>query len=190
MKKLACIAFWIAITAGLAVAAEKESEGGGLEFWRAANFVVLVVGLGYLAKKYGGPFFASRSESIRRAMAEGAAARREAEEKAAAIEARLANLETDIANLREESAREIKANSERIAQEAAAALAKVEASLYRDIDEATKAAAFELKRHAARLAMDLAEQKVRARLNPQTEDSLVQGFVSDLRSRPPSASSN
>jgi len=106
------------------------------------------------------------------------------------VEARLANLEAEIASLRQDAEREMKANSERLAQEAAAALARVEASLQRDIGEAARAAAFELKRHSARLALELAEHKVRARLNPQTEDSLVQGFVGDLRSRPASASSN
>jgi len=149
-----------------------------------------VVGLGYLAKKYGGPFFASRSENIRRAMVEAQAARRDAEEKAAAVDARLANLETEIGGLRQESEREMKAAGERLAQETAAVLAKVEAGAERDIEEATRAAIFEVKRHAARLALELAEQKVRARLNPQTEDALVQGFVSDLRRRSAPASSN
>jgi len=189
--RLARVVLSIAVAAGMAFAAEKESEGnGGIEFWKTANFVLLVAGLGYLAKKYGGPFFAARSESIRRAMAEAQAARRDAEEKAAAVEARLANLEAEIASLRQDAEREMKANSERLAQEAAAALARVEASLQRDIGEAARAAAFELKRHSARLALELAEHKVRARLNPQTEDSLVQGFVGDLRSWPASASSN
>jgi len=185
------VALSVAIAAGVAFAAEKESEGnGGIEFWKTANFVLLVAGLGYLAKKYGGPFFAARSENIRRAMAEAQAARRDAEEKAAAVEARLANLEAEIASLRQDAEREMKTESERLAQATAAALAKVEASVQREIGAATKAATFELKRHSARLALELAEHKVRARLNPQTEDSLVQGFVGDLRSRPASASSN
>jgi F0F1-type ATP synthase membrane subunit b/b' len=116
--------------------------------------------------------------------------RRDAEEKAAAVDARLANLEADIGALREESEREMKTESERLAQATAAALAKVEASVQREIGAATKAATFELKRHSARLALELAEHKVRARLNPQTEDALVQGFVSDLDRRPRLAGSN
>ena len=88
------------------------------------------------------------------------------------------------------SAAMIAALSERLAQAAASALAKVEASVEREIGAATKAATFELKRHAAGLAMELAERKVRARLDPQSEDALVQGFVSDLDRRPRPAGSN
>lgn len=189
--RLARFALLVTVAGGMAFAAEKgAAEDSGLEFWRIANFVVLVVGLGYLGKKYGGPFFASRSESIRRAMIEAQAARRDAEEKAAAVDARLANLEAEIGTLRQDSEREMKAAGERLAQETATALAKVEAGVQREIEEATRAAAFELKRQAARLALELAERKVRARLNPQTEEALVQGFVSDLRSRSTPSSSN
>ncbi|MGP8246173.1 MAG: hypothetical protein ACLQVN_16850 [Bryobacteraceae bacterium] len=181
----------VSVAAGVAFAAEKGAkEDSGLDIWRTANFVLLVVGLGYLAKKYVGPFFAARSENIRRAMVDAQVVRRDAEARAAAVDARLADLEAEIGGLRQESEREMKAAGERLAEETAAALAKVEASVYREIEEATRAAAFELKRHAARLALELAEHKVRARLNPQTEDALVQGFVSDLRRRPTPAGSN
>jgi F0F1-type ATP synthase membrane subunit b/b' len=182
----------VLLAAGMAFAAEKEAkgEGDGLEIWRTANFVLLAVGLGYLAGKFGGPLLAARSEDVRRAKAEAQAVRRDAEEKAAAVDARLANLEADIAALRQGSEREIKAETERLEQSVAATLAKVEASLQREIGAATKAATLELKRHAAGLALELAEQKVRARLNPQTEDALVQGFVTDLDRRPRPGSSN
>jgi F0F1-type ATP synthase membrane subunit b/b' len=39
----------------------------------------------------------------------------------------------------------------------------------------------ELKRYAAGLAVELAEQKVRARMTPDAQDSLVQGFVRNLK---------
>jgi F0F1-type ATP synthase membrane subunit b/b' len=180
------------LAAGMAFAAEKEAKGedDGLGIWRTANFVLLAVGLGYLAGKFGGPFLAARSEDIRRAKAEAQAVRRDAEEKAAAVDARLANLEADIAALRQGSEREIKAETERMAQAVAATLAKVEATLQRETGAAAKAATLELKRHAASLALELAEQKVRARLSPQTEDALVQGFVTDLDRRPRPGNSN
>jgi F0F1-type ATP synthase membrane subunit b/b' len=190
--RLVRVVLLVSLAAGMAFAAEKEAKGedDGLAIWRTANFVVLVLGLGYLARKFGGPFLAARAENMRRAKADAQAVRRDAEEKAAAVDARLANLEADIGALREESEREMKTESERLAQATAAALAKVEASVQREIGAATKAATFELKRHSARLALELAEHKVRARLNPQTEDALVQGFVSDLRRRSAPASSN
>jgi hypothetical protein len=38
----------------------------------------------------------------------------------------------------------------------------------------------ELKRYSAELAIQLAEQKIRARMTPETQDELVRGFVDDL----------
>ena len=38
----------------------------------------------------------------------------------------------------------------------------------------------ELRREAARLAMDLAEQKVRARMSPEAQSTLVNNFNGDL----------
>ena len=179
-----------ALAAGAALAAEKEGQDeSGLVVWRTVNFVLLAAGLGYLAVKYVGPYFAARSVNIRRAMVEAEEVRREAEQKAAAVEARLVNLAADIAALRQESEREMKAESERLAQGTAAALANIDTSLKREISAATKAGALELRRHSARLALALAERQVRARLNQQTEDLLVEGFVSDL-DRPAAARSD
>ena len=38
----------------------------------------------------------------------------------------------------------------------------------------------ELKRYSAALAVQLAEQKIRVRMNPDVQDSLVIGFLKDL----------
>jgi hypothetical protein len=37
-----------------------------------------------------------------------------------------------------------------------------------------------LKDYAAKLALDLAEQRIRARLNAATDAALVDGFIQDL----------
>jgi hypothetical protein len=38
-----------------------------------------------------------------------------------------------------------------------------------------------LRRYAAELALSLAEEKVRVRMTPDTQDALVKGFVQNLR---------
>jgi len=60
-------------------------------------------------------------------------------------------------------------------------IAKIQAHAEREIASAGKAARMELKRYSAELAVSLAEQKVRARMTPETQDALVQGFVQDLK---------
>ena len=155
---------------------------------RWANFAVLAVGLGYLVGKNAGPFFAARSRRIRKDMIEAADARKEAEGRAAEVGRRLANLEAEIAALRQESQREAQSETERIARQTAAELAKIQAHVEQEIASAGKAARMELKRYTGRLAVELAERKIRARMTPAAQNSLVEGFVADLRrSSPPTS---
>jgi F-type H+-transporting ATPase subunit b len=97
------------------------------------------------------------------------------------VDRRLANIEQDIAALRGQSETEAKAESERIAQHTAAEIAKIQAHAAQEIASAGKSARAALKSYSAELAMGLAEQKVRARMTPDTEDALVQGFVRNLK---------
>ncbi len=70
---------------------------------------------------------------------------------------------------------------ERIRQETAKQLGHLEHQARQEIEAAGKVARRELKDYAAKLALDLAEQRVRARLNAGTETALVDGFIHDLQ---------
>lgn len=160
---------------------EAESgEGAGMMGWMWANFVVLAGGLGYLAAKNAGPFFESRSRKIRQGIAEAEIVRKEAEERAAQVAHRLANLESDVAALRHSSKAEIEAETARMAARTTAEIAKIRAQAESEIAAAGKASRAELKRYSAQLAVGLAEQKVLARMNEQTQAALLEAFVHDL----------
>lgn len=161
--------------------AHAAEESGSLEIWKWANFLILAGGLGYLIGKNAGPFFAARSASIRKDMEESLAQRKDAEARAADVERRLANMEADIAALRGEGERDARTEAERMERHTAAEIAKIQAHAQQEIAAAGKAARMELKRHAAELAVELAEQKVRARMTPDAQDALVQGFVRNLK---------
>jgi F-type H+-transporting ATPase subunit b len=164
--------------------AEKEesfAEKHELEL-KWANFLLLAGLLGYFIGKNAGPFFAARTAGIRKDMEESLRQREEAEAKAADVDRRLANLEKEIAALRGQGEAEEKVETARMAQQTEAEIAKIQAHAEREIASAGKAARMALKRYSAELAMGLAEQKVRARMTPETEDALVQGFVRNLKS--------
>jgi len=167
-----------------ALPAQENSGGeqsGSLDLWKWANFVVLAGGIGYLVRKNGPPFFAARSHNIRKDIVEAEAARKEAEARAAAVDQRLANLEADIAALRAEAHEESRAETERLTHHTAAEMAKIQMHAEQQIAAAGKAARMDLKRYAADLAVELAEQKIRARMTPATQEALVRGFVRDLK---------
>ncbi len=144
------------------------------------NFVILAIGLGYLIKKYGAPFFAARSARIEREIVEAAKTRQDAEARSAEVDRRLANLATDLAALRTESRQELDslerlANSKRSAE-----IAKIQSNAEQEIATAGKAARLELKRFSAELAVQMAGEKIRARMTPDAQESLVREFVKNL----------
>ena len=159
----------------------EEGEEGHMEGWKWANFIVLAGGIGYLIGKNAGPFFENRTAQIRKDMVEAGAAREDAEARAAEVDRRLANLENEIAALRAEAHQEGEAEAQRLARLTADEVAKIQAHADQEIISAGKAARMELKRYSAGLAIGLAEQKIRARMTPGTEDELVRSFVNDLK---------
>jgi F-type H+-transporting ATPase subunit b len=184
MKRAIRIALVVTCLAFGAFAQEKEGgegEGGNLLMWKWANFLVLAGALGYLIGKNAPSFFAARSEQIGKEMSEAQAERAAAEAQAAAVDKRLASLETEIAALRVTSRTEMAAETQRITQHTAAEIAKIQTNSEQEIVSAGKAARMELQRHAADLAIGLAEQKIRARMTPTTQDALVSSFVRDLK---------
>lgn len=145
-----------------------------------ANFLILAGGIGYLIKKNGGPFLETRSRKIREDIVQAEEVRQDAERRAAEVDRRLAGLESEIAALRAESQKEAEAERERIRQQTPLEIAKVRAHAEQEIAAAGKTARAELKQYAAELAIGLAEQKLRARMTPGTQEALVRGFVRDI----------
>lgn len=175
---VACAAFVGAQEAEKAGSTEKSEPGIA---WKWANFVILAVGLGYLVNKHLPPFFRSRTAEIQQGITEAQQIKRDAEARAAQVEARLQKLGDDIEQFRTQSREEMQQEGERIRQETAKQLGHLEHQARQEIESAGKVARRELKDYAAKLALDLAEQRVRARLNAGTETALVDGFIHDLQ---------
>lgn len=180
MKRLA----WVAIVS-LAVIASLNAEEGGSNSepsigWKWANFAILAAGLGYLMAKALPPLFQSRTAEIQKGIAEAQAIKQDAEQRAAAVEAKTRMLGADIERFRAESKIEMQQEAERIRQETAAQIARLEQKAEQEIEAAGKTARRELKTYTAQLALDLAEQRVRTRLDASTEQALVDGFIHDL----------
>jgi F-type H+-transporting ATPase subunit b len=159
-----------------------EEEEAKLVLWKWANFVVLAGAIVYLAAKHGGPFFAARSMEIRKEMTEAGAVRKDAEERAAAVDRRLANLSADVAPLLAESIEERRAEAEELRRFREVERARILATAQHEIESAQKAARLELRRYAASLAVESAERKIRARMTGEVQNMLVGGFVRDLES--------
>jgi F-type H+-transporting ATPase subunit b len=189
MKRILLVAL---LAAGTTLyAQEKETEkaehaeeaGGELEVpasLKWANFGILFVGLTYMLVKLLPKNFAERTAAIQKDITEAQAVKRDAEARAAKVEAQVKSLGADIEKFRKESALEMAHEGERIRQETAAQIQRIADHAAVEIESAGKTARRELRQYSAELALKLAEDRVRARLDGNTEAALVDGFVAEL----------
>jgi F-type H+-transporting ATPase subunit b len=170
-----------------AEAAVKQGEGHAQTpmpneiWWKWANFALLAGLLGWLISKNAGPFFQSRSEAIEKGIAESTLVLKQAEARAAEIEARVANLAAEVEELKQRSHEEIGREGERMRAESEAQIRKVQAHAESEIAAAGKHASQELKDYAAQLALNLAAQQIRDRMTPETQSELTSAFADGLR---------
>src|SRR5260370_30827666 len=83
-------------------------------WWKLANLVILVGLLGYLIKKRGRGFFDRRTEQIQSAIQDADKARREADQRVAEMERRIAGLGDEIERMRTTMRQEMAAAGKRI----------------------------------------------------------------------------
>jgi F-type H+-transporting ATPase subunit b len=161
----------------------EAEQGDPWIWWKWANFAILAIGLGYLIRKNVPPMFQKQSDDIQGALAEAAKIKQEAAAYAAGVEARLANLQSEIKQLRESAHSDMLAESERIRRETEHHAQRIREQSVQEIELVTRAAKAELRKYAAELAIGLAEQRIRSRMTPATQDQLVDGFLYDLHNR-------
>jgi F-type H+-transporting ATPase subunit b len=172
---LLCVAF-----AGAQETAETKTNNEPGMVWKWANFAILAVGLGYLIAKNLPPFFRSRTSEIQKGITEAQQIKRDAEKRALEVEAKLQRLGAEIEEFRTQARAEMQQEGERIRQETVKQITHQEHQAQLEIEAAGKAARRQLRDYAAKLALDLAEQRIRARLNAATDAALVDGFIQDL----------
>jgi F-type H+-transporting ATPase subunit b len=127
--------------------------------------------------------FRARTTAIQKDIAEAQAVKKDAESRAAAVDARVQALGAEMDRFRAQSKIEMREEGERIRQETAHQIARLDAQFAQEVESAGKVARRELKEYAAKLALDLAEQRIRVGANAATESGLVDAFVADLGHR-------
>jgi F0F1-type ATP synthase membrane subunit b/b' len=188
MKRLVLAGFlFIALGAGgnaqekVEGAAHSAESGDPWIVWKWANFAILAAGLGYLVSKNLPPFFRSRTGAIQKGISEAQIVKLDAERRAADMDSRMNALGAEIERFRTQARAEMEQETARIRQEASKQVEKLQQQAEQEIEAAGKTARRELKRYAAALALDLAEQRIKTRLDAGTETGLVEGFVDDLK---------
>jgi F-type H+-transporting ATPase subunit b len=161
-------------------ATNETEQGDPWIGWKWANFLILAGILGYMISKVAGNLYRTQSEGITRGIAEATKIRQDAEARAAEIEQRLAGIQGDIEALRSQARAEMTAESERISRDTEHQLKRLQQQSEQEIELMTRVARQQLKAYSAELALELAEQQIRGKMNPETQNSLVRAFAQDL----------
>jgi F-type H+-transporting ATPase subunit b len=176
-------AFAVHAQEGAAGGAAKEEKPEPSAAVKWGNFIVLAAGLGYLIGKNMPGIYRKRTDDIQKDITEAQAIKKDAETRAAAVDARVRALGAEMDKLRTQSKAEMQQEAERIRQETAQEIARLDAKAAQEIEAAGKLARRDLKEYAAKLALELAEQRIRTSATPATESGMVDAFVADLGHR-------
>jgi F-type H+-transporting ATPase subunit b len=173
---------WIALFVCAAALSAEEKAAAPEEnmTWVWVNFAILAVALGYLCSKMFPPFFKSRTAAIQQGIREAQAVKKEADARAAEMEGRLKTLGAEIEKFRTQANAEMQQEGARIRHETERQMTRIQQQGQAEIETATKIARRELQAYAAKLALDLAEQRLRARVDEPTDAALVGDFISEM----------
>ena len=148
-----------------------------LVYW-FLNFVLVVLFFVLLFRSSVPQMFRDRTQAIQKGIREAQAASAEAARRLSDIEARLAKLDTEVAEIRTSAEREAAAEEARILQAAEEDKRKVLESVETEISAIARNARRELKTYAATLAVDLASRKIK--VDEPTDQALLREFVGQL----------
>jgi F-type H+-transporting ATPase subunit b len=148
--------------------------------WKWGNFLILFGGLGWYLRKPLREFLDSRSKAIGEGLASGRMAKEEAFHMLSEIETRLARLDKEIKNLKDQALLEAEEEKARILAGAGAEADKILDLAKREIEGLKKSAHLELEGYVAELAVKLAEERLRASLTPEENKKMIQQFLKTL----------
>jgi F0F1-type ATP synthase membrane subunit b/b' len=172
--------FLLAAAPALAEEAEQSPADAPVgQVFRWINFAI-VLGLLIYGFRKGLPYFRTHAEEISQKIAEGARARDAAEKRRSEAQAKLANIGTDVAEMRLEAKRAAALESERVRGLARAEADTIERAAQAEIAATERAARLELKALAARMAIERAEALLRQELTPKVESARFSKFVAEL----------
>ena len=152
----------------------------GFEAWKVFNLVFFVGLLVYILRRPIGESLRMRREGIRQQLMRAQEERDAATAKLKEVDARLANLEEEVAAVRQQAQREAAEEKERIARSTEDDARKLREQAQREIESAGKVARQQLRRFAAEQSVRIAEEMIRREMRPEDDVRLLNGYVVDL----------
>jgi F-type H+-transporting ATPase subunit b len=175
------IAFFVAFPS---LAAEPEEHASAhstaAEIFHWLNFALIAGAVVYLIAKQGRPFFRANAHSIRARIDEAAATRAHAERALREIEAKMARLDKEIAELREEGRRQSATEAKRLRESGLVEIEKIRQAACGELASSERAARQQLRALAASMAVERAGALVNSRMDAEVRARIFHSFVGEL----------
>lgn len=173
--------------AGRAAAATGGGEENAAEdlLYRLLNLAILLGVLIYFGRKPIRKFFADRRTQVRDSLKAAADLRRQAEERYSQWQRRLAELEGEVASIREASRERAEREREQIVADARAAAERIKKDARSAVDQEIRRAKEKLRQEASELAVELAADILREQVTPQDRERLFDEFIQRIERTDP-----
>jgi F-type H+-transporting ATPase subunit b len=155
-----------------------DSPAGLIFRW--LNFLIVFGGIAYLLAKHGGAFFRGNAKAIAASIQEATAAKTEAERELHAVEAKIARLDPEVAEMRQEARQNWAAEAERLHASGLAEIEKINQAARGELAASERAAQQQLREIAATLAVEDAAALVGSRMNAEIRARMFQSFLGEL----------
>ncbi len=178
-------AFLIFFFAALPVLAEEGAKPDPAEsptglIFRWLNFLIVFGGIAYLIAKHGGAFFRGNAKEIAASIHEAQAAKAQAERELHAVETKIARLDPDVAEMRQEARQNWAAEAERLHASGLAEIEKISQAAHGELAASERAAQQQLREIAATMAVQDAAALVGSRMSAEIRARMFQSFLGEI----------
>lgn len=149
----------------------------GFEAWKFLNLGIFAAIMFYLLKTPLSAAFKAKRDQIRAELIKAEEHKQAALAELASVEAKLANLDQDSADVIERAKDEAAAEKKRIAKEMDAEVKRLESQTTAEIGRKAAQVRAELRRYSAEEAIRLAEEKLKAEINAESDSRLVRSGI-------------
>jgi F-type H+-transporting ATPase subunit b len=152
-------------------------------FWQVTNLAAFLALLWYFLKKPVAEFFGNRRIEVAKALEKADEDRRRAEALAGELTRRLAQIETELVNLKDAARKDAEAEHAALLKQTEEDAARFLARATAEVDNRIRAARAELTAYAGDLAVEVAKDLLAKNVTPEDEKRLVAEGVAELSAR-------
>lgn len=153
-----------------------------LLMWSVINFVLFAGGMVFLLRRPAREFFAKRAELLQAEVTKAAQAERTANERLAAIQGRLDQMDVEMAELQRRLRAEGEQERQTMVRRAQAMAEKAHRETERMIAQELESGRQELRKTAVDMAILMAERILREQISPEDQRRLALNFAERLSS--------